>query len=73
MKTVFKINMNAEDWKTGGSVFIAKRGNGRGGSYKGGVNMGVIKAIKAVKESLLAQGRTYEESVHGDFMVITAN
>ena len=73
MKTIFRINLTADKWKTVGAVFVAKAGDGKGGYYTGGENYKVPKALKAVRESLTMQNRNWTETNGEDgYLTITA-
>lgn len=75
MKTTFKLNMSADAWKTRGHIPACKVENGKQGSYtyKGGASYTVPKALKAVRDTLKAQGRAFTEVCTEDgYTTITA-
>ena len=73
MKTTFRLNLSADAWKTPGHVFVAKKGNGKGGRYVGGASYTVPKALQAVRDTLKAQGRAWTETCTEDgWMTITS-
>lgn len=73
MKTIFKVRVMAEDWKTVSAIYTAKKDNAKGGKYTGGEAMTFVKALKRVKETLKAQNRAFTERAEGEFVVIEAN
>lgn len=71
MKTTFKLNMSADAWRNGSGIILA---SGRYGTRtKPGASYTVPKALKAVRDTLKAQGRAFTEVCAEDgYITITA-
>lgn len=72
MKSQIRINLAAKDWKTTGSAFTARNGNGRGGYYRGGTTYNVPKAIMKLVESFEDQGIVPAVSYTDEYATIEA-